>query len=153
VSTFDTPLRQHRDGRRLVPILRLQVLVGRGRLDGRLAAGGRPASDPQLALRARQLSRPAARARLAACLRDAVRSIDDTPLVRHQRPEVPVAAASARACAWEIEELARALTSPTARVGGVAIVHRLLTDGRGPLYDDDPAGRLRATVLAARSAL
>ena len=54
---------------------------------------------------------------------------------------------------WEIEDLAQALVGPNPRVRGVAIVRGLLTDSAGPLYDSGQAGRLRATVTAARSAL
>ena len=134
-------------------MLRLQVLVHRGRLDRLLAEGRSPATDPQLAMRAGQLARPAVRARLAASLRDAVCSLDDSALAQYLRPEVPVAAASVRACAREIDDLARALTGPSPRVRGVAIVRGLLTDGAGPLYDGGQAGQLRTIVLAARAAL
>jgi len=134
-------------------MLRLQVLVHRGRLDRLLAKGRSPATDPRLAMRARQLARPAVRARLAASLRDAVCSLDDSALAQYLRPEVPVAAASVRACAREIDDVARALTGPSPRVHGVAIVRVLLTDGAGPLYDGGQAGQLRTRVLAAHSAL
>jgi hypothetical protein len=153
MSTFDVPITHQRRSRRPAPVLRLQVLVHRRRLDRLLAEGRSPATDPQLAIRATQLLRPAVRARLAALLRDAVCSLDDSALAQYMRPEVPVAAASVRACAREIEDLAQALTGPSPRVRGVAIVRGLLTDGDGPLYDGSQAGRLRTTVLAARSAL
>ena len=81
-------------------------------------------------------------------------SLDDSALAQYLRPEVPVAAASVRACAREIDDLARALTGPSPRVRGVAIVRDLLTeDSAGPLYDSRQAGELRATVAAARSEL
>ena len=151
MSTFDVATTHQREGRPQ-PMLRLQVLAHRGRLDRLLADGHDPAADPRLAMRAGQLVRPAARARLANSLRDAVCSLDDSSLAQYLRPEIPVAA-SVRACAREIDDLARALTGPDARVRGVAIVRGLLTDGTGPLYDGAQAGRLRATVTAARSAL
>jgi hypothetical protein len=153
LSTFDVPITHRGHGRRAAPLLRLKVLVHRGRLDRLLAEGRSPATDPQLALRADQLSRPATRARLADCVRDAVCSLDDSALAQYLRPEVPVAAASVRACAREIDDLARMLSGPSPRVRGVAIVRGLLTDGAGPLYDGSQAGRLRETVSAARSAL
>ncbi len=153
MSTFDVPITDHGHRSRPAPLLRLKVLVHRGRLDRLLAEGRSPATDAQLAIRADQLSRPATRARLADCLRDAVCSLDDSALAQYLRPEVPVAAASVRACAREIEDLARAITGPSPGVRGVAIVRGLLTDGAGPLYDGSQAGRLRTTVLAARSAL
>jgi hypothetical protein len=153
MSTFDVPITHRRRSRRPATVLRLQVLVHRGRLDRLLAEGRSPATDPQLAIRAGQLSHPAARGRLAARLRDAVCSLDDSALAQYMRPEVPVAAASVRACAREIDDLARALTGPSPRVCGIAIVRGLLTDSDGPLYDGNQAARLRTTVLAARSAL
>jgi hypothetical protein len=153
MSTLDVPTTHHYDRRRPAPLLRLQVLVQRRRLDRSLAEGRNPSSDPLLAVRADQLGRPVERARLAASLRDAVCSLDDSALAQYLRPEAPVAAASVRACAQEIDDLARALTGPTPRVRGVAIVRELLTNGAGPLYDGGQAGQLRTTVLAARSAL
>ena len=63
--------------------MRLRVLLRRGTLDSLLAGGWDPAIDPRLALRARQLARPALRARLASQLRDAVLSLTDiAPRVR-----------------------------------------------------------------------
>jgi hypothetical protein len=90
---------------------------------------------------------------LAAALRDARRSIDDSAITRLRRPQVPVAAASVRDCTPELGDLARALTDIDPRVRGVAITRVLLTDGCGPLYVDGQADRLRKTLLTARSAL
>jgi len=154
MSTFNAPTTTHHlERRRLSPALRLQALAGRGRLDRLLADGRSPASDPLLAVRAGQLTHPARRRRLAASLRDAVCSLEDSALAQYLRPEVPVAAASVRACAHEIDELARALTGPSPRPRGVAIVRVLLTDSAGPLYNRGQAGGLRATVLAALDAI
>lgn len=150
MSTYDVATTP-REGRR-PPMLRLQVLAHRRRLDRLLAEGHDPATDLRLAMRAGQLVDPPARARLATALRDAVCSLDDSSLAQYLRPEIPVAA-SVRTCAWEIEDLAQALVGPDPRVRGVAIVRGLLADGAGPLYDSGQAGRLRATVAAARSAL
>lgn len=134
-------------------LLRLQVLVGRGPLDRRLAEGCSPATDPRLAMRAAQLSRPALRAGLALALRDAVRCTGETALTLRRRPQAPVDVASVRACASEINELARALTDTCPRVRGVAIAHELLKDGLGPLYSSGQADRLRDILLTARAAL
>jgi hypothetical protein len=152
MSTLYAPIRHHPAARRPAPILALQVLVHRRQLDQLLAEGQSTATDRRLAARAAQLSRPALRARLAVSLRDAVCSLDDSALAQYLRPEVPVAE-SVRACAREIDDLARALTGPSPRVRGVAMVRGLLTDGAGPLYDDRQAGQLRTTVRAARAAL
>jgi hypothetical protein len=133
--------------------LHLQVLMRSGRLDRLLAEGHSPTSDPRLALRAAQLSRPARRAGFAAALRDGVRSVDETALTLRRRPQAPVDAASVRSCASEIGELASALTDINPRVRGIAIVSGLLTDGLGPLYASGQAHRLHDTIVTARSAL
>jgi hypothetical protein len=153
MSTLDVSTTQHRNGRRPAPMLRLHVLAHRGRLDRLLAEGRSPATDPELAIRAAQLARPRFRARLAASLRDAVCALDDSALAQYLRPEIPVDAASVRACAREIDDLARALTGLTPHVRGVAIVRGLLTDDTGPLYKGGRPDQLRTVVLAARAAL
>lgn len=114
-------------------------------------AGALPVRTRRDAARSRDLRR---RARLAYGLRDAVRSVEATGLERRRTPRVPVAAAAVRACAYDIEGLARALTDVAARERGVALARALLTDGAGPLYDE-PGGadRLRAAVSSARAAL
>ena len=134
------------------PSLRLRVLARRGRLDRQLAQGTDPETDPRLALRATQLARPALRAALARSLRTALRSID-SPVSRLPSPHAPVAAASVRACAPELCDLARALTDIDAGARGVAIARVLLTDGGSPLYMDGPADGLRMVLFAARAAL
>lgn len=139
-------------------MLRLRVLVHRGRLDRELAEGRSPTTDRRLTLRAIQLARPAPRAALAASLRDVMRSIDESTATRFafhasfSGPQVPFDAASVRVCTPELHELARALTDIKPRVRGVAITHALLTDGGGPLYIGPP-DRLRDSLLTARSAL
>jgi hypothetical protein len=79
--------------------------------------------------------------------------LDETARTLRRRPQPPVDAASVRACAPEIGELARALTDINPRVRGVAIAHEPLSDGLGPLYTSGQTDRLRNTLLTARSAL
>jgi hypothetical protein len=110
----------------------------------------RPTRDSSF--RAAQLVRLATRARLAAALRDSVRSVDETALTRRRRPQTLVDASSVRTCAAEIADLARAVTDVNPRVRGLAIVSDLPTDGLGPLYTPGQTERLRNTVRAARSA-
>ena len=55
----------------------LQVLAHRGRLDRALAAGADPRGAGALGLRAAQLERPAARARVAIGLERVVRGADE----------------------------------------------------------------------------
>jgi hypothetical protein len=135
------------------PLLRLRVLVHRGRLDRLIAEGRDPTTDPRLALRAAQLARPGLRATLARSLLNALRSIDESAISRFPSPHIPVDAASVRACSPELYDLARALTDVNAGARGVAITRVLLTDGASPLYVNGPAHGLRNTLLAARSAL
>jgi hypothetical protein len=132
----------------LHPFLRLRVLVHRGRLDRLIATGQDPTLDPQLSLRATQLGRPALRATLARSLLNAVRSIENSAISRFPSPHIPVDAASVRACAPELYDLARALTDVS-----VAITRALITDGASPLYVSGPADHLRKALVAARSAL
>ena len=135
------------------PLLWLHVLTRRGRLDRLLADGHSPTTDARLALRAQQLVRPPARARLAAALHDAIQSIDQPGLVRFRQPQVAVAATGVRACDAELRGLAHALTDPHPRARGVVLARELLTDTTGPLYTDGHADQLRSRILTARSAL
>ena len=154
MSTINVPTtHDHTTQHRPAPMLGLQVLMHRRWLDGQLAEGRDPSTDQRLERRAAQLARPAARARLARGLREAVCSLDDSALAQYLRPEAPLATASVRACAREINDLAQALTAPSPHVRGVAIVQTLVTDGTGPLYMGGQPGELRATVLAANAAL
>jgi hypothetical protein len=154
MSTLNVPTtHDHSTRRRPAPVLGLQVLIHRRMLDRHLAEGRNPASDPQLKMRAAQLQRPAARARLARMLRETVCSLDDSALAQYLRPEAPLAVASVRACAREINDLSQALTAPNPDVRGVAIVRVLLTNGAGPLYAGGQPTELRAVVLAASAAL
>ena len=154
MSLLDLSTPRRDAGKRSISaLLGLWVRVDRGRLDRLLAQGRSPTSDPRLSLRAAQLARPALRAALAASLRDALRSIDDSAITTLRRPQVPVDAASVRICAPELRDLARALTDINPRVRGVAITYVLLADGLGPLYANGQADRLRNTLLTARSAL
>ena len=134
------------------PLVRLRVLLNRGRLDRLIAEGTSPRADPRLALRATQLARPALRATLAHSLLNALRSIDG-PISRFPSPHIPVDAASVRACSPELCDLARALTDIDPRARGVAITRVLVTDGGSPLYMNGPADRLRKVLLDARAAL
>ena len=135
------------------PLLRLRVLVHRGRLDRLIAEGRDPATDPQLSLRATQLARPALRATLARSLLNAVRAVDNSATSRLPSPHIPVDAASVRACSPELYDLARALTDLIPHVRGVAITRVLITDGASPLYVSGPADGLRKVLVSARSAL
>jgi hypothetical protein len=134
------------------PILWLQVLAARRRLDRSLAAGTSPATDARHTMRAQQLVQPTPRRRLAASLLDAVQSVDEPRFIRVPRPEIPVSAPAVRACDVELRALAHALTDPYPRARGVVLARALLIDGDGPLYAGG-ANELRRRVQMARSAL
>lgn len=134
------------------PVLWLQTLATRGRLDRSLAAGTSPATDARHTMRARQLVQPSARRHLAAALLDAVQSIDEPRFVRVPGPEAPINKRAVRSCDVELRALAHALTDPYPRARGVVLARALLTDGNGPLYAGG-ADELRRRVLLARSAL
>jgi len=153
MTALDVPTPQQHSSDRPRPVLWLQVLASRGRLDRLLADGHIAATDPRLAMRARQLAEPAARTRLAAALHDAVRSVDADPLARRRLPAIDVDARSVRACAGEIRALAHALMEPHPRARGIVMARKLLTDSRGPLYAAGQADQLRSRILSARSAL
>lgn len=132
--------------------LRMAASMRRASLDRLLAQGG-PVTGPLLALRSSELRDAQARARLATAFRDVVRSVDGTRRVRRRSPRAAVNAVAVRACATEIEDLARALTDIDPDVRGVAIARRLLMDGLGPLYDPGEPHMLRCALRSTRSAL
>jgi hypothetical protein len=134
-------------------LLRLRVRIRNRELDSLLAQGEPPLLDPELELRATQLSGPARRATLARALRRAMRTADNRSRRRWLGSQVPVAAASIRECMTELGDLAHALTDIRAGVQGVAIASLLVTDGSSPLYMKGAPERLRNAVNAAYFAL
>jgi hypothetical protein len=115
--------------------LRLKVFVARGRLDGQIAAGRRGESSPALALRARQLTDPRTRRRIARDLRGIV------DYVHRYRSRTVISAvviepAAVRSGRGAILELARRLEGPApVSPGGVVRARTLLTDGCSPLFN------------------
>jgi hypothetical protein len=115
--------------------LRLKVFVARGRLDRQIAAGHHGESSPALALRARQLTDPRTRRRIARDLRGIVDYVH-----RHRSRTVisavviePAAVRSGRSA---ILELARRLEGPApVSPSGVVRAGALLTDGSSPLFN------------------
>jgi hypothetical protein len=123
--------------------LRLRVRLFHWKLDERLAAGVDPASELALAVRAAQLLSARHRRRLAAAMERLVREADAPPhrsfsvALEPARDQV----AEARSSLLFLAYLLRHADPAGAR--GVAIVERLLTDGRSDLYD---SGSVRGTV-------
>ena len=126
-------------------------------LDAELAKGVRPSASPALSLRARQITRPKARRKLAQalCFRIvAAKTPSPPPSVR-----IPVDRVAVLSCQTEIRALAaRIATIERPRPQGVAIALELACDGLSPLYwkpngGKDAATRLACTIQAAFNAL
>ena len=115
-------------------LLPLAVRVHRAWLDGQLAEGRRPDSDPELALRARQLTSEEMRHRLSRALLRIVDVANRTPRPRRTAaaPLDRSAVLEARALLIQLAQRLDAEDSVNPR--GVAMVSRLITDGAGPMY-------------------
>lgn len=124
-------------------------------LDRALAAGATPDDRAALALRARRLTSPTERGRLARGLRALIRearggrSRTRVPVAR-----VPVARDHVREAEAELALLASRLDGPcTVRPRGVAQARLLLGDGLGPLYNPAGDGDLACAAETAARAL
>ena len=107
-------------------------------LDRDLAGGVSPDASGPLALRARKLARSSTRRALARSLE---RVLADTAARGPRRPTSTVPVRRDRVIrAWdEIQELIRGLLAPgPVSVRGLAQVHILLTDGKGPSTTGTP---------------
>jgi hypothetical protein len=118
------------------------------RLDADLAAGRPPETSPRHAARARSLVTPRMRHALASnwehllvTARGPTRGLTNRAPIRRER---------IHRAEGEIRELIAALraTGPIP-ARGVAIATRLLTDGRGPIYNSEVPDDLTATVELA----
>ncbi len=115
--------------------LRLKVFMARGKLDRRIAAGRSCESGAALELRARQLTDPRTRRRIAHDLRGIVDYVH-RDRSRGVISAVVIEPAAVRSGRRAILELARRLegTAPVSP-GGVVRAAALLTDGRSPLFN------------------
>jgi hypothetical protein len=120
-------------------------------LDRQLAAGANPRASAALALRARRITAPRSRARLADGLMRAIRAAQTPPglsaAMRPHREEV----LAVRTVLATLERRLRAPEPASAR--GVALLQTLLTDGASPLYRPDERGALGSELRAAAAAL
>jgi hypothetical protein len=121
-------------------------------LDRQLASGVSPVASEALALRARRITAPRSRARLADGLAGALRRAQDTTpaftaAVAPQAREV----LAARAVFAALDRRLRATEPVTAR--GLAMLHTLLTDCTSPLYQPGEPGVLGSRLRAAAAAL
>ena len=124
------------------------------RLDGELATGADAAGTPARAARAQRLTSPRFRLRVAQGLVNAVGRAPDSRASVVFSAAIPVQAAQVREARGEIERLVTDLRDPgPARAQGVALAHRLLTDGAGPLFAPAPSGTLRSAAWTAADRL
>ena len=131
--------------------LRMRVFVRRGTLDRLLAAGMDPAWDPELRLRAAQITAPKTRCALSASLQAAVRDAHRPP---RWSAAVPLARGAVLAAADELRLLAGCLAEPTAPAAqGVALAGQIVRDPCSPLYAPGSPEALRAAARIAHRAL
>lgn len=131
--------------------LRLRVFVRRGTLDRLLAAGMDPAWDPELRLRAAQITTAQRRCALSASLQNAVRAAHRPP---RWTAAVPLARSAVREAAPELRLLAECLAgiaAPTPQ--GVALAAQLVRDPRSPIYAPGNPEALCAAARIAHQAL
>lgn len=111
---------------------RVWTALWRRRLDRKLAGGADPSRSRALALRARQLTCPKARTRLADAIERRIRAAEEPPKFS---PQVPPAGASVRAASAELNSIAQLLRSPlVVYARGVALAAALINDGESPLF-------------------
>jgi hypothetical protein len=132
--------------------LRLRVWASSLELDCRLAEGVRPASSPELALRAQQLTSARSRDQLSSAL---IATIDAA-----RRPRVPstckapIVATAVLEAAGPMRRLAQDLkTIDDPPVRGVAFVSFLVCDPTSPLYNRHSPVTVREIIQRARSVL
>ena len=133
--------------------LRAHVATHRRSLTSELSEGANPASSPELAVRADQLTSDRTRLALARSLRRAVHE------ARHPAPRRYAFALTRRGAVIDaadaIDVLVKRLRSPEpVAPEGTALVQRMLSDGAwSPLYSTAPGGALRRLVVLATAAL
>ena len=131
----------------------LRAVLFRGRLDGQLAAGLDPQSDPALALRARQLIRTRTRRRLARSVEQLVEEVDAdrswwlSAAVPFLRDQVVEARGTLVALAGALRD------AEPVNPRGVAMTLRLITDPASPLYVRTATGALQLQASAVLDAL
>ena len=131
--------------------MRIRVFFRRATLDRLLAAGMDPAWDPELRLRAAQITAAKRRCALSASLQAAVRDAHRPP---RWSAAVPLARGAVLAAADELRLLAGCLAEPTAPAAqGVALAGQIVRDPCSPLYAPGSPEALRAAARIAHRAL
>jgi len=127
----------------------LRVLLFHERLDSRLVGGADPRTDPALAIRARRLTRPRYRRKLAASVEHLVDDLGSDPgsymssAVPFRLDQVEEASATLLALAGALRDVDQ--VDPR----GVAMTLRLITDPVSPLYSAKTPGELQLAVRAS----
>jgi hypothetical protein len=131
--------------------LRARVFVRRGKLDGLLAAGADPSWDPELGLRARQISAPRRRRALAESIE---RAVWEAHRPSRWTCTAPLDRRAVRTATPELSALALELAiQPAPAAQGVALATQLLRDPDSPLYAPGAGEALRIGAVVARRAL
>ena len=133
--------------------VRSRVLLQRGALARRLAAGASPEDSPELARRAEQLTSERNRRVVASGLERVIEAAEEPPsryssAVPLRRAEILSERTGLLGLAAELRD-----TSQDVNVRGVALVERLLTDGGSPLYTSSANETLDGAIRQARAAL
>jgi hypothetical protein len=120
-------------------------------LDRLLAAGADPSWDPELALRATQLTAPRRRRGLAQSL---LRTVRDAHRAPRWTCAAPVDRRAVRAATRELRALAASLSqnaAPTPQA--ITLAEQLLREPGSPLYAQGDEGALRESVRVVSEAL
>jgi hypothetical protein len=126
---------------------RIRVRLQHHRIDGELARGADPNTDPLRYERARELVGDESRRRLGSGLERLVAAADAEPIRFSSR--VPIARMAIRDSLPDMENIIERLHAPAyLSPQGVAMVAVLLADGAGPLYGSAtaPAGELHRAL-------
>ena len=128
------------------PITRLRVRIWRHRFDRQLLAGLDPNRGKLLIVRARQLTSASGRAELASLLERAISQPDEPRW--HPNGAINVQHDAVQLAAHELKAVIELLRGPDpVSPQGVVMLHRLLSDGAGPLYYDSGDERQLAVAV------
>jgi len=141
----------HRSARPRALGLRARVFLRRGMLDRLLAAGGDPCWDPELALRATQVT---ARGRRRALAESIERAVRDAHRPSRWTCAAPLDRRAVRAAAGELRTLAACIADAAAPAAqGISLAGQLLRDPCSPMYAPGDEDALREGARIARQAL
>jgi hypothetical protein len=131
---------------------RLVAWLSTRSLDTALASGTPAEADAALALRARRLTTPPRRRKVALAIRHLIREAEGA--VAPSRLRVSPVPDRVSAASRELRLLAEKLAEPTpVSARGVAETLLLLTDGTGPLYNPRSEGSVRDRAANAAAHL